>query len=134
MKRAFLLAVTLTLAASLGHTHGDHDHEPAVEAAPHGGMLRDAAPFKSEVVLEGDKVTLYVYDKALKPVALDKDTLKGEIQFPRQKAKPVTLKRTGDVYEAKITGISKVHRFDLHITIEAGGKKALADFGIDNIN
>jgi hypothetical protein len=133
MKRLLLFALSLTLSVPFIQAHEGHQHEAAVEAPPHGGMLRDAAPFKSEVVINGDVATLYIYDKALKPVKLDKDTLKGEVQFPRQKAKTVTFKRNGDNYKAKISGISKVHRFDLHVTLDVGGKKALADFGIDNI-
>lgn len=135
MKTLLLLVLSLVTAAPALYAHGDHKHEEAVEAPPHGGILRDATPFKSEIVVEGENVTLYLYDKDLKPVALDAPAFKGDVQFPRQKkAKPVTFKREGDVYKARIPGIGKVHRYDLHVTVEAGGKKALADFGIDNIH
>ncbi|MDZ4677165.1 MAG: hypothetical protein SGI74_06600 [Oligoflexia bacterium] len=128
----FTIACLISLNA---HSHEGHVHEPAVEAPPHGGLLRDALPFKSEVVLNGDIAKVYVYDKKLKPLKLDKPTLKGELQFPKDKnPKPVTFKLEGDHYEAKLPGISKVYRFDLHVYLDVGGKKALADFGIDNIN
>jgi hypothetical protein len=129
--RTLILIGLISMNAS---AHEGHVHEPAVEAPPHGGLLRDAAPFKSEIVLNGDHAKVYIYDRELKPVKLDKDSLKGELQFPKEKEKKPTLfKRNGDFYEATLPGISKVHRFDMHLNIEVGGKKALADFGIDNV-
>jgi flagellar hook assembly protein FlgD len=127
-----LVGVPVTVAA-----HDDHDHEPAVEAAPHGGILRNAAPYKSELVLEKDNVKIYVYDKDVKPVAKEKlkDTIKGQLAFPKDKKKrEVVFKLDGDHYAAKIAGIEKVHRYDLHVTLEVEGKPILADFGVDNIH
>lgn len=132
MKKYIITILSLVSLSSFAHE--GHVHEAAVEAPPHGGLLRDADPFKSEVVLNGDLVKLYIYDKKLKPVKLDKEVLKGEVIFPRDK-KPtaVEFKRKGELYEATLKGIKKVHRFDLHVNLDAGGKKALADFGIDNV-
>jgi hypothetical protein len=127
-----IILSSLALTPAL-HAHEGHTHEAAMEAAPHGGLLRDAAPFKAEAVLNGDVVRIYVYDKMLKPVVLDKDQAKAEVQFPKQKSKPVIFKRKEGAYEATIKGISKVHRYDLHVNLEINGQKALADFGIDNI-
>lgn len=133
MKRLHLV-VLIGLFSLNAFAHDGHVHEPAIEAPPHGGLLRDALPFKSEVVLNGDVAKVYIYDNKLKPVKIDKETLKGEVQFPKEKKpKPVTFKRIKDHYEGKLPGISKIHRFDLHVNLEAGGKKALADFGIDNV-
>jgi hypothetical protein len=132
MKIILFLLMSLSVNVS---AHEGHVHEPAVEAPPHGGLLRDAPPFKSEVVLSGDNARIYIYDKELKPVKLDKDTLKGELLFPKdKKPKPVVFKRKDQYYEAELKGIKKVHRYDLHVNLEAGGKKALADFGIDNVH
>jgi hypothetical protein len=80
----FVFAFSFQIAAHEGHVH-----EPAVEAPPHGGLLRDAPPFKSELVLSGDKAKIYVYDKKLKSVKLDKDTLTGELILPKNKDKKV---------------------------------------------
>jgi len=123
-------------AVYAGEGHG-HSHEAAIEAAPHGGVLRDAPPFKAELVLNGDQAKLYVYDKQMKPVTLDKPEIKGRLKFPRQtKEIIVTFKRTaaGDAYETKMAGIGKVHRYDLHIDLQIGDQKVLADFGVDNIH
>jgi hypothetical protein len=113
--------------------HEGHVHEAALEAAPHGGILRDAKPFKVEAVLNGDTVRLYVYDAGLKPVKLDKFEAKAEVQFPRQKPRRVIFTRKEGYYETTVPGISKVHRYDLHVTLDINGKKVVADFGIDNI-
>ena len=132
MKKLILVLGSFMLT-SFAHAHEGHVHEAALEAAPHGGILRNADPFKAEAVLNGDRVRVYVYDQNLKPVTLDKEQAKGEVQFPRQKAKPVVFNKKEGFYEATIKGINKVHRFDLHMNLQIGAKKALADFGIDNI-
>lgn len=133
MKKSFLLCASLALITPSLLAHEGHSHEAATETPPHGGSLRDAGDLKAEVVINGDDLKLYVYDKQLKPVKIDKAELKGEVQFPKEKAKPIVFKKKGDLYEATVKGISKVHRYDLHVNIEASGKKAKADFGIDNI-
>ncbi len=132
--KAFLFTTTLFLAANAPLlAHENHNHEAAVEAAPHGGTLRNAGEYKAEIVINGDKLKLYVYDQQLKALKLDKAELKGDIQFPKEKSKPITFKKFGDAYEATVKGISKVHRYDMHVNLEVAGKKAVADFGIDNI-
>jgi hypothetical protein len=128
-----MIILALLAVAPFARSHEGHVHEAALEAAPRGGVLRDAEPFKAEAVLKGDVVRVYVYNKELKPLDLDQPEARGEVQFPRQKAKTVTFKRQGECYEATIKGISKVHRYDLHLHLKINGVKALADFGIDNI-
>ena len=135
--KLFLLAILIGQLAIVGFAHDDHDHEAAVEAAPHGGILRNAPPYKSELVLNKDLAKIFVYDKDVKPVAKEKlkNTIKGTLAFPKDKQKrEVVFKLTGDAYEAKLSGIDKVHRYDLHVTLEVDGKAILADFGVDNIH
>jgi len=137
MKKLILLGCTIALLSPVSHAGPGHNHEASIEAAPHGGVLRDASPYKVELVLNGDLARMHVYDKTLKPVVLDKPQVKGRLKFPRQtKETVVTLKRTaaGDAYEARMPGISKVHRYDLHIDLEVGDQKVVADFGVDNIH
>ena len=147
----FLILSLITLTGFVQFSLGDdsHNHEAAVEAAPLGGTLRDAPPFKSEILIKNDVVKLYIYDQKLKVLKLDKETLRGDVQFPRvdkptpiifKKVKeetPKVIKNVGTIterYETKISGIDKTHRYDMHVVLEVGDKKAKADFGIDNIN
>lgn len=134
--KTLLAILALTVFAGQPAMAGDdHNHEASVEAAPNGGTLRDALPYKVELVLKGDKATVYLYDSKLKQVKLDQETATGRLGFPKdKKKKEVIFKKVGDVYEATLTGISKVHRYDLHIDIQAQGKKIMADFGVDNIH
>lgn len=133
-----LIFLALTLAVpTLSFAHDEHNHEAAMEAAPHGGILRNAPPFKAELTLSKDQVKIFVYDKDVKPVAKEKlkDSVKGQVALPKDKKKrEVTFKLAGDAYEAKIAGIDKVHRYDLHVTLVIDGKSVLADFGVDNIH
>lgn len=149
MKFILLIALVLPIQTL---AHDDHVHEPAVEAPINGGLLRDAAPFKTELVLKGDTALVYIYDKDMKYVKLDRPELTGDYQFPKEKkGRPVVfklssrtvtrtdpetkkeVKETIQFYEGQLKGIARVHRFDLHVNLDVGGKKALADFGIDNV-
>src|SRR5687767_6030942 len=99
---AIILSLGLLLPA-YATASGDHnhDHEAAVEAAPHGGILRNALPYKSEIVIAKENVKIYVYDKNLKPVdkAKLKESVKGELAFPKDKKKrEVVFKYSGDAY------------------------------------
>ena len=129
-----LLATSIFFGATTNLMAGDgHNHEAAVEAAPRGGILRNAGDYRAEIVINGDKLKLYVYDKQLKPITLDKAELTGDVQFPKEKRKPITFKKAGESYDVTVKGINKVHRYDMHVTLEIAGKKIVADFGIDNI-
>ena len=132
-----IIALAFALAAAPVMAHEDHNHEASVEAAPHGGVLRDATPYKSELVLNKDMAKIYIYEKDLKPVTKDrmKPTIQGELSFPKdKKPKEVTLNYKGDAYEGTLKGVSKVHRYDFHVTVTVDGKPVNVDFGVDNIN
>lgn len=137
MKKYVLLVAMAMAVQAVSFASDDHNHEAAVEAAPHGGILRNAAPLKGELVLNKDQAKIYVYDKDLKPLPKEKmkASIKGQVAFPKDKKKrSVTFKLVGDAYEAKIKGIDKTHRYDLHVTVESDGKPVLIDFGVDNIH
>ncbi len=133
MKKVFLTAMlSFTIPSSL-LAHDGHSHEASAQTAPHGGNLRDAGEVRGEVVIKGDEITLYVYDKHMKPITLEKGELAGVVQFPKEKSKPIVLKKKGEVFVTTVKGISKVHRYDLHIDVEHQGKKTVVDFGLDNM-
>lgn len=135
MKRV-LAVLMFVLSLSLNGWAGEgHNHEAAVEPAPHGGILRDAAPYKAELVLNGDQAKIYIYDKALKPASLSSKTMLGKIRLPKAKEETeITFAREKEYFAAALPGVSKVHRFDLHVYLEEAGKKTVLDFGIDNIH
>lgn len=133
-----LMTVLVSILATSAYAGDDHNHEAAVEPAPHGGMLRDAPPYKAELVLDKDQAKVYIYEKKgekLVPAQLPITELKGDVRLPKEKkSRPITFKKNGDVFEGSIAGISKVHRFDLHMHFEEKGKKVVLDFGVDNIH
>lgn len=134
------LIMTLIIFAFIGaptFAHDEHNHEASIEAAPHGGVMRDSPPYKSELTIENENVKIYVYDAEVKPVDTKKlkSSIKGKLRFPKEKKeREVIFKLAGDSYGAKIPGIDKVHRYDLHVDLIIDGKKVLADFGVDNIH
>lgn len=133
MKNVLLVTSILFGAAGTLMAGDGHNHEAAVESAPRGGVLRNAGDYKAEIVINGDNLKLYVYDKQLKPIKMEKAEITGDVQFPKEKSKPITFKKAGESYDATVKGISKVHRYDMHVNLEVAGKKLVADFGIDNI-
>lgn len=134
------LSISLSVALALPSARAgdDHNHEASVEPAPRGGVLRDAPPYKSELVLNGDEARIYVYSKVgekLEPAQLGSTSMEGRLRFPRdKKERSVTFKRAGDAFVARIAGIDKKHRYDLHITLLEAGKRVVLDFGVDNIH
>ena len=128
--------VALSIFTILNAFAGDgHNHEAAVEPAPHGGTLRDAKPYKAELVLNGDEAKIYMYDANVKPATLSATEMKGKLRFPKQKKESeVIFKKTGEAFVTILKGVSKVHRYDLHVNFEQDGKKILIDFGVDNIH
>lgn len=134
MKYSYLALISLFFVLPLLASDG-HNHEAAIEPAPHGGILRDAKPYKAELVLNGDEASVYIYDSSLKPAPLTTQSLKGSIRLPKQKKESqVTFNKSGDVFKSVLKGVSKVHRFDLHIYLIEAGQKTVLDFGIDNIH
>ena len=137
---ALLLVAGLPVRLALGgggHDHHGHNHEAAVEAAPRGGILRDSPPFKTELLLKGDLVTIYVYDQKLTPVTGSRlaATIQGELAFPKDRERrTVTFALAQDSYQATIPNIGAVHRYDLHIKGLIDGTEVLMDFGVDNIH
>lgn len=140
----WLWGITLLSLGGMAHADGDgHNHEASVEPAPCGGSLRDAPPYKAELLTQGDEAKIFVFDAGLKRAVLAVETLKGRYRPPRQKKDvPVTFHlqrganaddRCGTFYRATIAGIRKLHRYDLHVELPDSGKRVVADFGVDNI-
>lgn len=127
----------LMLLAGVVYAGEGHNHEAAIEPAPHGGILRDSSPYKVELVLNNDNAKVYVYDKNLNPIPNDKlaKTAVGALAFPKERNKrEVIFKLSESAYEGEMPGISAVHRYDLHIDLTIDGKKIVGDFGVDNIH
>ncbi len=134
MKVVLLAALSLMVSSAALAGEG-HNHEAALEPAPHGGILRDATPYKAELVISGEKASIYVYDKDLKPAKLTAQSLDGQVRFPKSKKdQKVTFTKAGEAFGATIKGIGKVRRFDMHVTLNEAGKATIMDFGIDNIH
>lgn len=136
MLRRVLLVVLASLLTVPAFAGEGHNHEAAVEPAPHGGILRDSPPYKVELVLNGDHAKIYVYDSALQPVKKESlaATAKGELAFPKEKPQEVVFNYGEDGYEATVKGISTVYRFDMHVKLMIDQKEIIGDFGIDNIH
>ena len=129
------LCVVLCISISSVYAGEGHNHEPAVEPAPHGGILRDAAPYKAELVLNGDSAKIFIYDKNLKTASLKSESMDAFIRLPKQKKETkILFKKEADFFKATLPGVSKTHRFDLHVYLTEAGKKTVLDFGIDNIH
>ena len=152
---------TLSLQLFDEWDHHGHNHEAAVESPLNGGILRDAPPFKAELVIENDDAKIYLYKKVgteLQYTNIKAEELVGkfshlkmpkpvqkkggiEVKFIKSKERKSvkigdkTIEQEVQVFKAKLEGSSKVHRYDLHVNlVNDDAKKVVIDFGIDNIN
>ncbi len=147
--KSYLRIVLFALLATPGFTFADehgHNHESSVEDAPHGGTLRDAPPYKAELKLDGDNAKIFIYTKTgdkLEPVTVAAEKLEGQVRYPKEKKdRPVTFAKktmtqkdkTITYFEAKLAGVAKLHRYDLHVILAEKDKKIVLDFGVDNIH
>ncbi len=137
-KNVFALLVLSLMSLGPAHLFADehgHNHEAAVEPAPHGGILRDAPPYKAELVLNKDEAKIYIYGTDLKLANLTATELEGKLKFPKdKKERVVKFVKKAEAFGALISGISKVHRYDLHVALKEAGKTTILDFGVDNIH
>lgn len=154
------LVLILSINAFAGEGH-NHNHEAALETPLNGGILRDAPPYKAELVINDDQAKIYLYKKhgeELRYANVKANELKGnfshmklpkavqkkggiEVTFVKGKEKKSVkennkyIQKEVEFFTANLEGSSKVHRFDMHVNFaDDDGKNIVLDFGIDNIH
>lgn len=85
---------TAAMAATEGHRHKEG------EKGPHGGVMQDIAGYEAELVMEGNKVTLYLIDHATNK-AVQTDGMKASVLLVQGTTRKgtITLNPAGDKLE-----------------------------------
>lgn len=87
MKKSVLLLTSLILTnPPQSWSHGGHDHDaPVMVAAPKGGVIKSLEKTNVEVVSKGNTVSVYVYDKEMKPKNTTGFVVSAKAEMPRTK-------------------------------------------------
>lgn len=121
----FLFSISITTKAHEGHDHGAATFQP-----PKGGVIQTSMQGHFELVNQGNKIQLYVYDNKGTAKETKGLTLTTELELPRKKAEKISLTDKGTHWEADIDS-KGAHRFTLKITIDDGKDKDYVKFTIE---
>ncbi len=112
--------LVISFLASSAFAHEGHDHGPGTVQAPKGGVVRSLETINLELLNEGKKVKIYVYDTKLKPMDVKKYLASATVTFPKKKAETLKLAEAGDHWEVEVDS-KNAHRYTLLLSIKQGG-------------
>lgn len=110
----------LLIATSAAFSHEGHDHEaPQMVSAPNGGIVKSLEKTFVEAVSRGQQVSIYLYDKEMKPKDVSNFELSATAQFPKNKIKekPVVFVKKDFHFDATFDAQGS-HRYTLKIQIK----------------
>jgi hypothetical protein len=142
MIRLCLLALSLSLAvpAASVHAHGAggctcHLHPDAMPS-PHGGVILETSrEHHIELVNEGDQLSIFLMDHALKSLDLSKVEVEAEILIPgrrRTKKEPLKLQKSGDHYIADIDLGGNVYRYKVNFKLKEKDWNETVQFQVES--
>ena len=117
---ALVIAINAGLITSSANAHdGDHDDAPGMVQAPKGGEIKSMEEAYIEVLSRKGEVSIYFYQKDLKPVTdLKRFTVSAEAQLPRSKVMtPLVLKESGTHLTTSFDAKS-AHRYTLVLKVK----------------
>lgn len=117
MKKMLTSLFLFTLVAT---AHEGHDHGPGAVQAPKGGVIRSLETVNLELLNEGKKIKIYIYDTDLKAQDAKKYPVSATITFPKKKAESAQLIEVGDHWETEVNA-KNAHRYTLELSIKQGG-------------
>lgn len=118
MKRFTLLITALLFAGAPSLAHEGHDHDaPSTSKPQKGGVVRGLEELNVEVVLKGNEIRLFLFDKDMKARSTDGVKISAVAELPRKKgAAPLTLVDKGDHFQTEFDAKGS-HRFDLKLKV-----------------
>lgn len=125
-----LMILISTFIAIPLFAHEGHHHTPATVAPPKGGVLRTLETIHLEMLQQGKKVKVYVYDKKLKPLQAKSYKASALAFRPRKRAEKIELKEMGDHWEYQYDARG-AHRYTFELDIEQGGHKDKVKWNIE---
>lgn len=128
--KQFILFACVFMILGLAQAHDGHDHGAPTFQPPKGGVLQTAQQGHFELVSQGDKIQVYLYDLKGAAKATQGLTLITELELPKKKIEKIQLTDKGTHWEAQIDG-KGAHRMTLKITIDDGKEKDYVKFTIE---
>lgn len=127
---SMILFTCLLMIFTKAPAHDGHDHGAATFQPPKGGILQTAQQGHFELVSQGNKIQIYVYDAKGTAKQTKGLTLTTELELPRKKAEKISLADKGTHWETDVDS-KGAHRFTLKITIDDGKEKDYVKFTIE---
>jgi hypothetical protein len=127
---SMILFTCLIMIFTTAQGHEGHDHGAPTFQPPKGGILQTALHGHFELVNQGNKVQVYVYDMKGNAKETKGLTITAELELPRKKAEKINLVDKGNSWEAEIDS-KGAHRFTLKLTIDDGKEKDYVKFTVE---
>jgi len=107
------------IAAERAFAHGGDDHDaPITMNAPKGGVVKGLEETNVEVVSKGKELTIYLYDKGMKPKSVSGFTVTAKAELPRSKKQDeIKLTAKENSYSASYDA-KGLHRYTLLVAIK----------------
>lgn len=112
------------------HAHEGHDHGPGSVQAPKGGIIRSLETMNLELLAKGKTISIYVYDKKLKPEDVSKFPVSATVTLPKKKPEPLSLIPSGDHWKGEFDA-KGAHRYSLMLNIKQGGHDDKVKFTVE---
>ncbi len=112
----YLLLFALTTTPTLAHEGHDHD-APALVQAPKGGQIKSLEKSHVEVINKGKELSIYIYDRNLKPRDATALGIKATAELPRSKKREALALQTKDNFLTGSYDAKGSHRYTLHLSI-----------------
>lgn len=118
MKTALIAAFCLVVTPA-AFAHEGHDHDsPKMIQAPKGGVVKSLEKTNVEVVSKGKNVTIYLYDKDMKPADVTGFEVSAKAELPRKKeTEEVALTAKGNSFEGSFDAKGS-HRYTLIVAVK----------------
>ncbi len=116
---AFVFVAIGFVSGDRALAHGGDDHDtPMTMNAPKGGVVKGLEETNVEVVSKGKELTIYLYDKGMKPKSVSGFTVTAKAELPRSKKQDeIKLTANENSYSASYDA-KGLHRYTLLVAIK----------------
>jgi len=119
MRKINLVVLSLVVFMTTLYPHDDGHKSPdkLPPIGPHGGKYTKLTRHYGEIVVKGNRVTVYILEKDIKHVAEDATRVSIKLEIPKKSTKKLKLvkDKKGEGYSAKINIPKLARRVYFHI-------------------
>jgi hypothetical protein len=129
--RVFSILTCMVLALSSAAFGHDGHKAPTQAMAPNGGSMKGTKNLFVEVVYDGGKLKIFLFDHDMKKVTPSTVKVSASFKLPKaSKSSDLKLTQVGDSLESSVD-VKGSHRFSVNLTIVQDGKSDKLSFNIE---